>query len=87
METPGWTSMVKTEPNAELSNRTVSNHEKILDKLNKMHQVDLSNSQFSKIRAKRSHNTQQNSNKYDCSTLSRSRHNKENVSVHLRSFN
>ena len=58
----------------------------ILDKLNKMHHVDLSNSQFSKIRTKESTNTQQNSGKYD-STLSKSRLNKENVSVHLRSFN
>jgi hypothetical protein len=86
METPGWTSMAKTEPNAEISNKTASNHEKILDKLNKMHHVDLSNNQFSKIRTKESTNTQQNSGKYD-STLSKSRLNKENVSVHLRSFN
>jgi len=79
--------MVRTEPNAELSNRTTSNHDKILEKLNKMQHVNLSNSQFSKIKVKGAGNTNLASSNYDCSTLSRSRNNKENVSVHLRSFN
>ena len=79
--------MVRTEPNAELSNGTTSNHDKILEKINKMQHVNLSNSQFSKIKVKDASNTNLPSSNYDCSTLSRSRNNKENVSVHLRSFN
>jgi hypothetical protein len=79
--------MVRIESNVELSNRTTSNHEKILDKLNKMQHVNLSSRQFSKIKVKDSGNNNLTSSNYDCSTLSRSRNNKENLSVHLRSFN
>ena len=77
----------KNRTNAALSNRTTSNHDQILEKLNKMQHANLSNSQFSKIKVKDAGNTNLASSNYDCSTLSRSRNNKENVSVHLRSFN
>jgi hypothetical protein len=50
IETPGWSSLVNSRSSQETGAKLPSAHNRILEKLNKMKDVDLAESNFNKLK-------------------------------------